>query len=277
MGKVVCHMNKSKSGNSGGLTLHIDRIQKEYSDNINTDRSYLNFELVKPTGTIDDMVKDRINEGYKGKKAIRKDAVTSQRYILSGSPEVMNKLSEKELAQWSIDSYQFFAQKYGEKNIIRATVHRDESTPHMHLIVVPLTADGRLSAKDFTGDSKKLKKLQTDYAKIVAKYGLSRGIEGSNRKHIDTETYYHYINKNELTAAEIIKHPHSVDLVTSLIEIADGKTNLEHIAEAKIKAEKYHKQTKQNQNERGLFEENKREGRREQEIKRDDKNIGFSM
>lgn len=59
----------------------------------------------------------------------------------------------------------------------------DESTPHMHLSVVPIK-DGRLAAKNLFTKSE-LRDLQTAFARDVgAKYGLQRGVEGSNRHHL---------------------------------------------------------------------------------------------
>ncbi len=230
MGKVVCHMSKSKAGNSGGLTLHIDRTQKEFSANIDTSKLHLNFELVKKNGSIDDAIKARIQAGYKGTRAIRKDAITSQRYVLSGSSDVMNKMNRLTLMKWAKDSYDFFVDKYGEENIIRATVHCDEATPHMHLIVVPLTTEGKLSAKQFTGDKKKLKELHDNYSNKMSKYSLERGVEGMNRKHITTSEYYRYINDNELTAEDLKNHPQARELIGKLIEVADSKKGLKHTA-----------------------------------------------
>lgn len=267
MGKVVLNMKKAKAGTSGGLTNHIDRTQQnEISGNIDLNRINQNFELAEVSGTIDEMAKKIITENYKGKRAIRNDAVTTQRYILGGSHEEMKALSRLDLMNWAKDSYKFFADKYGEQNIVRATVHCDEKTPHMHMIVVPLTSDGRLSAKDFTGDSKKLKQMQTDYAKVVAKYGLDRGVEGSNRKHITTKDYYRYINANELEANSLLQHPNAPDLIAKLIELADNKSKLKHVA---------HKPelSKLQQNEQGFFERDK-PGEKERENNR---RTGFSM
>jgi len=227
MGYTVAHVDKAKAGKSGGLTSHIDRTQeKKISGNIDTSRSYLNFELVQRTGTIDEMIKQRIKEGHNGKRKIRKDAVTSCRFILSGSHEEMGNgnWSDMKIKQWALDNYNYFAEWFGEKNIIRATVHMDERTPHMHLITVPLTSDGRLSAKDYIGGKQKLKEFQTDYAeKIGKKYNLERGVQDSNRKHITTRDFYRYINKNEMTAESILKSDKSRPLVGKLVEIADSE------------------------------------------------------
>lgn len=81
---------------------------------------------------------------------------------------------------------QFFQQRYGKENVINATVHLDEKgAPHMHLGLVPVTEDGRLSAKSiFT--KQELRELQTDFADTIGViFGLERGIEGSKRKHLD--------------------------------------------------------------------------------------------
>lgn len=234
MGKVVLHMNKAKKGTSGGLTNHIDRTQKVFSENIDRDRSHLNFSLVEKNGTIDQMVNKRIAEGYKGERAIRKDAVTNCRFVLSGSHKEMSAFSYDQVELWAYDSYKFFEKRHGAENIVRAEVHMDEKTPHMHLVVVPLTDDGKLSATHFFGTRDKLKQLQTDYANQVGKsYGLERGVEGNNRKHLTTKDYYRLINENELTAEKIAELGDK-EIIGKLIELADENNEaLEHIAHKK--------------------------------------------
>jgi len=227
---TVCHMNKAKAGTSGGLTSHIDRTNNQEQGNVYDEKKSLNFELVEKKGSIDDMIKSRIAEGYKGKKAIRKDAVTSQRYILSGSHEQMIRIAEnpRNIKKWADDNYNFFAKKYGKENIIRATVHLDEKTPHMHLITVPLTPDGRLSAKEFTGSAKKLKELQSDYAEVIGKpWGLTRGLENSPRKHIETKAFYKYLKNEELDAKWLLSHPNRLEIVSKLLQENDKVKGLQ--------------------------------------------------
>ena len=65
----------------------------------------------------------------------------------------------------------------------------DETTPHMHLNLVPITKDGRLCSKDLF-DKPKLQQLQTDFYNAVGKkYGLQRGKEGSQAKHLSTAEF----------------------------------------------------------------------------------------
>lgn len=235
MNFTVLHYDKAKKGSSGGLSKHIDREQKSFSQNIDTDRTHLNFSLVEKNGSIDEMANQRIKQGYTGSKKVRSDAVTTCRFILSGSHEKMKELSRDEVKEWAYDSYKFFEQRHGKENIIRADVHLDEKTPHMHLVVVPLTENGILSAKQFYGDKQKMKELHTSYADEVGqKYGLVRGLEGKNRKHVTTQEYYKYVNQNELTAEKLLALGDK-QIVGKLIELADTNQigNLEHIAHKK--------------------------------------------
>ena len=85
---------------------------------------------------------------------------------------------------------------------IQAVVHMDEKTPHMHLCFVPLTEDGRLSAKDIVGNKKKLTWWQDEFWKhMVKKYhDLERGESAgeTGRQHIPPRLYKEAIHLNSL-------------------------------------------------------------------------------
>lgn len=121
-------------------------------------------------------------------------------FILQGSHDTMVKLAfgnqkisfdpgadnshlerKEDIEKWAKDMYNYIAQKYGEDNIAEFTVHLDETTPHAHCVVVPITPIGKLSFKEvFVGKdkyefSKRTKTLWDEAAKIAEKYGMSRG------------------------------------------------------------------------------------------------------
>lgn len=123
-------------------------------------------------------------------------------FILQGSHETMVKLAfgdqrvsydpyadnshlerNEEIEKWAKDMYAYIAQKYGEENIAEFTVHLDETTPHAHCVVVPITPSGKLSfRKVFVGEnnnkyefSKRTKAIWDEAAKIAEKYGMARG------------------------------------------------------------------------------------------------------
>src|SRR5699024_12522450 len=88
-----------------------------------------------------------------------------------------NRLSEEETHQFFKDSLDFAKQEYGEENILYATVHLDEKVPHMPVGFVPLTEDGRLAAKEQSGNKKAMTELQdrfNDHGKSRG-YGWERG------------------------------------------------------------------------------------------------------
>ena len=133
----------------------------------------------------------------------RKDAVLAVEYVMTASPEWFAKATpeqEKALFQRSL---QWLADKYGADRIITASIHRDEATPHLSAFVVPLTADKRLSAKEFIGDRKKMSADQTSYAERMRDLGLERGIEGSKATHQRVKSFYGALERGAVSEITI--------------------------------------------------------------------------
>jgi hypothetical protein len=120
-------------------------------------------------------------------KKRRKDAVLCIEYMISGSPEHFGddwRETENYGADYFKDAIEWLERRHGKENVVCKTVHLDESTPHLAAFVVPITSNGRLSAKDFTGGRSVLAKMQTSFASEVGiKHGLMRGVEKSNAVH----------------------------------------------------------------------------------------------
>ena len=222
---AVFHAMKGK-GRGGSLGNHIDRTSTPH--NADSDRVHLNRYIVHDkedgakilsqqeyrreieSGNIKSMfasVNERIEEGYQGKTAIRKDAVRYVNLMLSGSHEKMKEIErEGKLEDWMKDNYRFVAKEFGKDNIVRFAMHADEKTPHVHATVVPLTEDGRLSAREYLfGHKEKLKGFQDRYAQEMKEYGLERGVRETRSKHKTTQQYYKEIenpNKPKITIPE---------------------------------------------------------------------------
>ena len=119
----------------------------------------------------------------------RKDAVVMNSFVLGSDKIFFDGLAKVEQYNFFSDCYKFFAERYGAENIIAAVVHNDETTPHMHLNLIPITPDGRLCSKQLF-DKPQLQQLQTDFYESVGKrWGLQRGKEGSQKKHLSTAEY----------------------------------------------------------------------------------------
>lgn len=148
------------------------------------------------------------------------------RVVMSGSPEDMKRIRQAgQLDAWAKDSCGWLQKTFGKENVVSAVLHMDEKTPHIHATVVPITRGERRKAKlereknarsgkrtyrtkkdrprlcaDDVMARDKLKAYQTTYAEAMAKYGLRRGIDGSEAKHISTQQYYRevFVRKNEM-------------------------------------------------------------------------------
>lgn len=209
MGFAVLHIEKGTAGKAGGLGSHIDRTKKvpnadpalsEKNFYIRTDfeKGLVYLTTNREIKTLQERINRRIQEGYKGKTAIRKDAVTHLNIVLTGSHKEMKAIEgdAEKLRNWAYLNYAFVAERFGYKNIVEFSCHCDERTPHVHCVVVPLTKDGRLSAKDVMGDRRKMSELQDSYGKLMQnKFGLQRGIKGSTATHDSVREYYGRINQ----------------------------------------------------------------------------------
>lgn len=119
----------------------------------------------------------------------RKDAVICLEYFIGASPEYFR--GGQDGAAYFAKALRWLKAKHGAENVIAASVHRDETSPHLVAYVVPITTDGRLCAKDFVGGKAKLSQLQSDFAhQVGAEFGLQRGIEGSRATHTTIREYY---------------------------------------------------------------------------------------
>lgn len=119
-------------------------------------------------------VKERIAQLHL-KRRPRSDAVGIEDFIVGTSPEFMQNAKVELREQYFLDALHFFQARYGKENVMYCQCHLDEDEPHIHVGIMPVTTDGRLSAKSlFT--PKSLEILQTAFHREVAvKYGLLRG------------------------------------------------------------------------------------------------------
>ena len=176
MSYFACHVEKFKSNDVRGLQIH---NQRESSNSKNNDidpyRTILNYDLHnKDKINYNQKVKEIIAKGYKGAKAIRKDATVMTSTIVTSDKGFFDKLSLDEQKKFFEETYKFLKECYGEKNIVS----------------VPLTDDGKLSAKTII-DRKFLRNIQKAIPELLQSKGfdIERGVEGSAKGHTDTDEY----------------------------------------------------------------------------------------
>lgn len=202
MGYAVVHMMKIKAGSMGGIQSHNNRehLPKSNQD-IDMERTKDNYDIV-PCDSYYRTFRQKVSELVESKRAVRKDAVAVCNFIVTSDNQTMAALGADRQRAFFEDAVKWFSERYGADRVLNATVHMDETTPHLHIGVVPITPDGRLSAKAiFT--KKEMSAIQTDFARDVgAKYGLERGVEGSERTHLSETRYKLEQAKQELAALE---------------------------------------------------------------------------
>ena len=135
MSYMVARMQKMKAGNLGGAYKHNERVFETHSNkDIDPSRSHLNYELTDRDRSVsyERQIKDYVNENKISNRAIRKMRFC----VMNGLSHRMSffeKLSEEETREFFETAKNYFAENYGEDNIAYASVHLDESTPHMHM------------------------------------------------------------------------------------------------------------------------------------------------
>ncbi|MBC1235698.1 MobV family relaxase [Nostoc sp. 2RC] len=206
---TILRIEKLKTfGNVAGSDDHVLRNR----ETPNADPTKENVRLIgeEDSRSLEEIVKEKISTL---KHRPRKDAVLCTEMFLSASPEYFRpdnpsasgQWSDSLMQQWAIASRDWLAQNYGSK-CVRAELHLDESTPHIHAYIVPLNdKTGRLSHDAMFGGRGgqgriKLSKLQDSYALALAPLGIERGVKGSKATHTKVKEYYQAVNSEPLTA-----------------------------------------------------------------------------
>jgi len=212
MGYAVLHLEKT-SGTDTGMSAHIERTI--FPKNADSLRTHLNKELVQFPECVSNRthaIQHRLESAGLTRK-IGKNQVRAIRILLTGSPDDMKKIESSErLDDWCRDNLEWLRKTFGKDNVVSAVLHMDETTPHIHATVVPITTGERRKAKQEQSTIKKkyhkksidnvrlcaddvmsrvkLKEYQNSYSQAMTKYGLQRGIDGSEAKHVSTSQYY---------------------------------------------------------------------------------------
>lgn len=186
MSMVAARMQKMKAGNLTGIGNHNQRKGQNHSNQeIDPDRSHLNYELVNRAEHYQKDIQTFIDEKKISTRAVRSDAVLVNEWIITSDRTFFNGLTEQETKEFFEAAKDYFSKKFGEENIRYATVHVDETTPHMHMGIVPFDTEGKLSAKRVF-NRQALREVQEELPAYLqeAKFDIERGQKGSERKNL---------------------------------------------------------------------------------------------
>lgn len=190
MNYAILRTEKIKKGDVGAMAHHHDRTRTTL--NADPEQKHENKIIAGvESAKVPELINARINdiEQATGKKT-RKDAVAAIEVLMTASPEFFKDKEEWRIRVWSERSTEWAQKHFGKNNVISAVLHRDETTPHLHIVVFPETPDHKLSAKHWLDGIEKMQAMQDGYAEAVKIDGLERGIRGSKAKHMDIKRWY---------------------------------------------------------------------------------------
>lgn len=212
MSYAVLHIMKA-SGSYNAIARHIERSTQP--DNAHPELRHLNREdfirYPEGVGGLGDAIRYRLDHAGLTRK-IGKNQVLALNVLLTSDGEALRRLADEgRLDEWAETSVGWAKQTFGEDNVVAAHLHMDEQTPHLHVTVVPIVTTERktkasearatkryrtkpkngprLSADDIM-TRENLTRFQDTYAEAMARFGLERGIRGSEARHVDQHEYY---------------------------------------------------------------------------------------
>ena len=160
-----------------------------------------------------------------------------------------------EIEQWAKDVYDWCAKRYGQENIIGFQVHLDESSPHIHALIVPVGQRAK-SGRECVMWSAKFGKSCYEYGRILremhtslyeevgSKYGLERGdsIEGRHVSHLSKRDYIRKLTHEARQAEKAVKGLQSMirRLETQILNYKSQLDEIEEkLASGRITLDKY--------------------------------------
>lgn len=222
---TVCKVMKLKSISSNGrysVRSAGEHNLREYNpENCDIEKRELNRDIVslpqKVNGefySYQDVVRDAIKSAQEAgtMNKVRSNAVYAIELCLSFTPPPDTKwediISNDKLDDWCQENKKWLEERFGKNNLKHLVLHMDESTPHLHALIVPMNKKGRLCAKDFIDGPTDMHKLQSEYAeKVGAKFGLIRGIPKQDVKsaNLKKELYNNYSTLRDFKESTIGK------------------------------------------------------------------------
>jgi Plasmid recombination enzyme len=204
MAFAICRIQKIKSW--GQLKAHETHAVRE-RETPNANPAVENIQVVEISDNLDlvTLVKQKI-----GSQKIRSNAVLAVEILLSASAEYFRPQAPAEAGIYDklrLDDFvdatvKWLHSSWGDTSgklrsrIIRAELHLDEITPHIHAYLVPLDERGKLNCKALFGTRGKMYQLQDSFASAVAHLGIQRGIKGSTATYTKIKKYYAAVNQD---------------------------------------------------------------------------------
>lgn len=190
---------------TNGLARHNERQpgMKHTNSNIKNDRTKDNITLVTSDLSYPKRIEKIIEEQHTSKRKVRHDAVRLITTTVELGGDIRDK-SEKEQVDFLLETYDYLKNEYGENNIVHASIHVDETCPHLHFDFVPIK-DGSLNARSVVGNKKDMKTTQNKLLKTMQEKYPQHDFKRKNStiKGIDRKIWQNIQDQKKKVEAEI--------------------------------------------------------------------------
>lgn len=253
MSYAIIRNTNYKIKNLSGIYRHNERKNTHYSNkDINRQNSTKNYSIKTPYSTYEKMFKD-IKKEHNLKGQIKKVSNVMCELVITSDREFFDTIGEEETKRYFQTAYEFVEkyQNLGEDYIVSAKVHMDESTPHLHLVFIPVihkfdSKSGKyidkIACSEYWKGKDSYHKLQDSFYEYVTSKGfnLERG-KNIDNEHIQPEDYKRLINydeQNQILENEKIKE---VDENNLSMVVAQNKSLKLYVNKLKMKLHKANK------------------------------------
>lgn len=186
-----------------GKEMEQERKGKISNKDIDLERSNNNYDLVQSDKNLYQRVKKRVDELKENGSRVQKNSVVMYSNILTVSQEQAEKWGEQKTDQYFKACYDFFCEEFGKENVVSGKVHKDETSPHMHLHFVPVNKEnGKLQAR-IAMNKQKINYIHDALPKFLRERGFEVQRASGKTKDKNIEDIHEYKQvQNEIAEKE---------------------------------------------------------------------------
>lgn len=251
MSHAIIRNAKYKMANMQSISRHNERQNKEYgNEDIDIKKKDLNYHLKQPQELSYEKEFERLKaeNNLKGNLRLtgKKQSNVACEFLITSDNDFFKKIGQAETKRYFEEAYKFACDKCGEKNIISAVVHMDETTPHMHLTYIPVVKGisrkgqpiEKINCSEFWKGFNSYGELQDKFYEHMKEKGfdLERGQKNEDREqrreHLSVQKYKEETLQEQIKSLEVEKEE-----AKTLLNQIDEKINKLHKEENRSKTQ----------------------------------------
>lgn len=213
--ELAWHTQKNQMSDVKGKEMEQERKGKIKNEDIDLERTKLNYDLISSDKNLYQRVKDRVEFAKENGSRVQKNSVVMYSNILTVPQEQFNEWGKEKTAEYFKACRDFFAEEFGKENVVSAKVHLDETTPHMHLHFVPFNKEnGKLQART-SMNKQKVNEIHDSLPKFLRERGFD--VERGKGKTVKNIEDIHEYKEVQRTIADKRKELNQLQLQTQKI------------------------------------------------------------